>query len=190
MGITAFSIATLCSIFVELYLLSAFIFDKPYQYLAYGYYICIPLDGIFLIIHILPQSIYRSLLREYDEQRIAEEEAYQESVQILWSILVKIVPMIQHRPKLLRSERMEAELGHARYIIWTHYPRTKPITPEQEVLLILELTRSNTIITGAGPATPMKTLLKPQQHYIAVAQGLKAQLSDIQPQDVVEEINI
>ena len=95
--------------------------------------------------------------------------------------------MIQHRLKLLHSERMEAELGHTRYIIWTHYPRTKPITPEQETSLILELIRNNTIITSAGPATPIKTLLKPQQHYIAAAQELNVCMGDIQPQAAIVE---
>ena len=190
MGLIAFSIAALGSIFVELYLFSAILLKKPYQYFAYGYYVCVPFIGIFLILHIFPQSMYKSILKKQDEQKIREEQAYQASVRVLWSSLIRIVPMVQHRPQLLRSERMEAELGHARYIIWTHHPRTKPVTPEQEVALILELLHSNTVLTSAGPATHVKTLLPLQKHYKAVAQILQPHLSSIQAPDLIEETQV
>jgi calcineurin-like phosphoesterase family protein len=87
--------------------------------------------------------------------------------------MIRVVPLVHLSNEAFRDIRAPIEISDARDVLWSHYPRTQPITARDEARLLRTLLRENVTLTPIGKHQPQETRDPLTIHNLKVAKLLK-----------------
>lgn len=129
--------------------------------------------GVFQIISAAPVPLFMLVVRPLEARRARQQLQQKQLIHDLHHAMIRVVPHVHLPNEALRDLRAAIEIGDARDVIWSHHPRTQPITPEDEATLLHALLQNKVTLTSIGPHEPPATAEVLAVHNLKVARRLK-----------------
>lgn len=168
MDLLAFISFTGSSYFVEIGLFLTIFNGDLYRRLFNDLFFGSMLSGGFcLLLSVLPNALLKRLVGMSGGHTLKEAKRY------LHPKYLQVMPGLQYRFQELREERIDIELEHAHFMLWTHEPRTRAVSPEDEANLLFYCLQNNIIFRIVGPCEPCPTRDDMDTHFLNVTKELK-----------------
>jgi hypothetical protein len=123
---------------------------------------------------ILPQFVLSRWIRPLERYLARRKQRQDALLSYLHEQMIQLVPGVHLPQNELLHVRTPIEISDVRQIVWSHVPRTLPITPREEAEYLFALIHHQIVMEGPGkympPATRSPNVVK---HNLAVAKHLK-----------------
>jgi hypothetical protein len=129
--------------------------------------------GLLFLLSSAPALVIRVVVRPWQAHRARRRAQQDLALRFLHERMIQVVPRVHLPYEELRSIRAPLEIDEAREVLWSHHPRTTPITARAEASLLQQLLADQRTIDAAGPYQPPPTQREPHAHNLAVAKLLQ-----------------
>lgn len=110
--------------------------------------------GLLAMLGAAPTPFFVVAARPVDGWMKRRQAKHTQLINALHAVMIQIAPRVHLPNEALRDIRAPIEISDARDVIWSHYPRTQPITPQDEANLLRTLLHENVTLTTIGPYQP------------------------------------
>lgn len=163
----------LCAVLAEVNLGLSMVIGDGYRAQINALYHALKLPiGLFQLIGAAPVPVFMILARPLEAWRTRQHLQQRQLIHDLHTAMIRVVPHVHLPNNAFQDLRAPVEIGDARDVIWSHHPRTQPITPDDEATLLRTLLQNNVILTGIGEYDPPPTAEALAVHNVKVARRL------------------
>jgi hypothetical protein len=129
--------------------------------------------GFLQMLSAAPVPLFIWLSRPIEAWTAHRQMQHRQLIHRLHSMMIQIAPHVHLPNESLRDIRAQIEIGDARDVIWSHYPRVQAITPRDEAKLLCDLLDKNVTLTTIGQYQPQETRDPLPIHNLKVAKLLQ-----------------
>jgi hypothetical protein len=129
--------------------------------------------GLLQMISAAPAPLFIYVSRPIETWSAWRQARHKQLIQRLHHVMIRIVPGVHLPNEAFRDIRAQIEIGDARDVIWSHYPRAQAITPRDEAKLLYDLLDNNVTLTTLGQHQPQQTRDPLLSHNLKVAKLLQ-----------------